>query len=813
MILRFKIIYDTRYGENLLLNICDDSPDGSCNIIQTIEMRTADGHQWVCDINTDSPDFPSSCRHDESISLSYHYSVRQQSAVIRREWTHFQHRFSLAEANCHDVVISDKWHSYFFTSPFTNCWHRRRHPDHRRPIEIGDEQICVVVAAPALASSQRLFLIGETDSLGRWNTAKAVAITPMTGGLWYAVISRASIISGGATHADGCEVKFIVKQKDRSAAVVWQEGHNQKLTFQPSADRQSAIIDLGIAHFPMPRPRFAGTIIPLFSLRSEGSCGIGDFGDLKAMVDWAVKTHQSMLQLLPINDTVSAHTWQDSYPYNPVSVFALHTQYIDLRQLPPVKDLSLAEQFEQQRQRLNSLPTVDYPEVNALKSSYLAAICRQEGRRISKKKDYLQFIENGKHWLPSYVAYCQKRDNGIFTSEYYLITQYIADRQMREAHDYARKHGIALKGDIPIGVNPEGCDVEQHPEYFNTDYQTGAPPDAFAAEGQNWRFPTYNWEAMRSNGYEWWKKRLQSMAHYFDAFRIDHILGFFRIWEIPKASGRAAEGQFSPAIAYPEESISSLFSSEEIAFLFLKDHRAAAFYHPRIDAQSSEHFKKLSSERQKAFLSLYDDHFFRRSLPLWRNEAMTKLPALTDATSMMACGEDLGMIPDCVAEVMVANEILSLEIETMPKQSGQTFTHLGSNRYCSVTTFATHDMPTMRGWWKQETARARIYYNNVLEIEGNPPRNLPADVAEKIVARQLQTPSMLTLLTLQDWLSIDEEIRSDDVEAEQINIPADPNHKWRYRMHITLEQLLNADRLNSSIARLIDDNRSNGSRK
>jgi len=160
-------------------------------------------------------------------------------------------------------------------------------------------------------------------------------------------------------------------------------------------------------------------------------------------------------------------------------------------------------------------------------------------------------------------------------------------------------------------------------------------------------------------------------------------------------------------------------------------------------------------------------------------------------------------VPDCVSWVMNDLRILSLEIQTMPKEYGVRFGHLQRNPYRSVCTFSTHDMPTLRQWWDEDEERAQDYYENVLYYEGEAPHPFPSNLAKEILSRHLLSPSMLCLLSFQDWMSIDEDLRLPDQNAERINIPANPRHYWRYRMHLTIEQLLQADTFNHEVRLLI----------
>ena len=532
---------------------------------------------------------------------------------------------------------------------------------------------------------------------------------------------------------------------------------------------------------------------------------MGDFGDLKMMVDWCAKTKQRVLQVLPINDTNMTYTWQDSYPYNSISIYALHPQYTDFRQLPALKDEALKAKFEALRQELNALPQIDYERMNNAKLEYLRALFAQEGKNIMKSEAFKKFFEQNEAWLVPYAAFCHYRDlygTATFSEwpdhhelpekereamtkpttklykevAFWYFVQFNLDQQMRAAHAYARKNRVILKGDIPIGISRDGVEAWVEPKYFNLNGQAGAPPDDFSADGQNWGFPTYNWDEMLADGCSWWVRRFRKMAEYFDAYRIDHVLGFFRIWEIPVPEKSGLMGQFSPALGMSKEEIES-YGCPFNEGLFLVDHKRNDRWHPRIAVQYQEAYAQLNDGEKYCFNRLYNDYFYRRNNQFWYQEAMKKLPKLTQATRMLVCAEDLGMVPECVPWVMNELKILSLEIQSMPKDPTTRFGHLSRNPYRSVDTISTHDMATLRQWWDEDEERTQSYFNEMLYRGG--------------------------LISFQDWMSIDERLRLPDENGERINIPANPRHYWRYRMHLSIEQLLAADELNNEISTLI----------
>ncbi len=519
------------------------------------------------------------------------------------------------------------------------------------------------------------------------------------------------------------------------------------------------------AVFDRPGFRGAGTAIPVFSLRSEKDFGIGEFRDLRLLVDWAASTGQCVIQLLPINDTTRQGGWEDSYPYSPVSSFALHPLYIHLQ------DLGIREtaDFKRQQAALNALPELDYPAVFQAKTTLLRKVWERRGAKDIASAAFRDFSSRNAYWLDEYADFCAQRDG--FVPEYYRWVQYHLDLQLSEEVAYARAKGVFFKGDLPIGVSADSADAHFHPKLFNLDSCAGAPPDFFSADGQNWGFPTYNWEAMARDGYAWWKRRLLKMAEYFDAFRIDHILGFFRIWEIPVREKSGKMGHFNPSLPYTREEIRAM-GLDGFKGLFLPDPRHRGCLVPRISPET----EGLSPAQQRRFGALYDDFFFHRHEAFWKRNAEKKLPELLRVTGMLACGEDLGMIPACVPEVMAQERILSLEMPMMEK--GRHWPYL------SVCTTASHDMDTLR-------------------MQGGADRS-PQE-CRQIIRGILASASMLAILPLQDWLSLDGTHRRADYREERINQPADPHHHWRYRLHFNVEELASMSDWNTALAALLKE--------
>ena len=518
--------------------------------------------------------------------------------------------------------------------------------------------------------------------------------------------------------------------------------------------------------FDRPGFRGAGTAVPVFSLRTPADFGIGEFRDLRPLVDWAAATHQCVIQLLPVNDTTRKGGWQDSYPYSPVSTFALHPLYMHLQDLGIKEDAA----FRKQQAALNALPELDYPNVYKAKMAYIREAFEKRGAKDLASAAFKRFCKENQGWLDEYTAFCARRDK--LEPEYYAWMQYHLDKQFCEEVDYARAKGVSFKGDLPIGVSADSAEAYWHPELFNLDSSTGAPPDFFSRDGQNWGFPTYNWEEMAKDDYAWWKARLRKMSRYFDAFRIDHILGFFRIWEIPTEYKSGMMGHFNPALPYSPEDIAAL--GLPLEGLFHPDPRHPGMYQPLIAPDSAS----LPQWQQERFGALYNDFFYHRHDEFWRRNAEKKLPELLGATGMLACGEDLGMVPDCVPGVMDREKILSLKMRGMEQE--------GEWKYLSVCATSSHDMETLR-----------------MQCAEDPK---PWEV-RRMLWDFLDSPSMLAIFPLQDWVAMDPQLRRPDRMAERINEPANPHHHWRFRIHFDLHELLKASELNVAVEGMVKDSR------
>lgn len=885
MTVQFNIKYKVMFGEQIVVNI--QTEEGELKL----PLETTDGERWACDWCVESPEK----------SYTYYYSVEREGRAVKTEWLMIKHQLDVNARKAAVYTLYDHWKAmpedaFLYSSAFTDCINHQA-PQEMKP-ETGSKIVRLIVRAPQLRDGERLGVLGADKALGAWDVQKILPMTQHTYNEWVADID--------AAHLEGSHLEFkFVAFRNAKDELLWEASMNRTVDLPEMKAGELVSYELDQAFFALYNRKLAGTQVPVFSLRTRKSAGIGDFGDLKTMIDFVASTGQKVLQLLPINDTTITHTWTDSYPYSCISVFAIHPQYANLHALPELKDAKARAEAEKTRAELNALDKIDYEKVNDFKINYLRQIFNQEGEKMMKTAEYKAFFQDTKQWLVPYAQYSYLRDkNGTAdfnqwpdhqvwdeaerkaltdpkTAAYknvafFYFVQFVLDRQMQEAHEHAKAKGVILKGDIPIGVNRNGCDVWMEPKYFNLNGQAGAPPDDFSANGQNWGFPTYNWFEMLKDGCQWWNRRFQNMARYFDAYRIDHVLGFFRIWEIPVSSVHGLLGQFAPALAMSREEIESYglhFQDDRFTrpfitdwvldrvfheragevkekyldrldderyqmkpevdtqrkvealfadatdekelwlrdglyalisdVLFVRDHTNPGVFHPRISAQLDFIYESLYDNDKAAFNRLYNDYFYRRNNQFWYQEAMKKLPKLVQATRMLVCAEDLGMVPDCVPWVMDELKILSLELQSMPKDPSVKFGYLSRNPYRSVCTISSHDMPTLRMWWDENIQRTQEYYNTMLYRQGPAPHPLPGWLASDIISRHLTSPSMLCILSIQDWLATDEALRLPDADAERINIPANPKHYWRYRMHLNIEDLAADKRFVQNITEMI----------
>ena len=875
MKLKFSIRYHTAWGESLHVNIDFYSLDGTIRH-QNLLMETEDGESWTLETSA-----LMSRQHPLSHIL-YCYQVEDaDEQVLRKEWDMVPRIYYFDATK--DYVFPDEWRDsplplHLYSSAYLTTQRRTADKLQALHMPLFRRTILFRVSAPQLKPGQFAAVCGSHPAIGSWSTSRYLPMEYAGDGEWMLTVNAQGWLLP-------IEYKYVVVDAQTHELVAWEEGDNRLVpvdftdgNMNEIPDGQVLVLHGGHLRLAEETWRAAGVAIPVFSLRSEHSYGVGDFGDLRRMVDWVVATGMKVIQVLPVNDTTTDGRWHDSYPYNIVSMFALHPHYVDLEAAGTLRSKAQMTKFLRRRRELNALPYSDYEAVERVKTEYLQLLFEEQGKSVLDSKDFKAFVADNEDWLKPYAEWVSSNHQHPFpNTQYIYYVQYLLHTQLKAAADYARKNGVVLKGDLPIGVNRDSVETHHYPELFNLDSQTGAPPDTFSHQGQNWGFPTYRWgEALICM----LRRRLSHMSQYFDALRIDHVLGFFRIWEIPHDAVYGLLGHFSPALPLTAEEISwfglpfrkELFTKPFVndrlidrlfgihaqyvrenflvrkayglydlkpeydtqrkvaeAFaerkdesslwirdglmrlisdvLFVEDPHQSDMYHPRIGVINEPIFEALSSEEKDAFMRLYNNYFYQRHSFFWGQQALKRLPAMLKDCRMLICAEDLGMLPDCVEPVLDQLRILSLEIQQMPKQQGFEFVHLDANPIRSVCTISTHDMAPMRLWWQEQPERRQRYYVTMLQKEGRAPEQLPAHLAEEIIARHLYCPSMLCILQLQDWTAMDSELRRKNPQDERINVPSDAYNRWQYSMHITIEELLAATKYNNKVKTMIQRSR------
>lgn len=873
MKLKFNIQYNTEWGQAMHLLVKYKTSDGRLHE-QNLMMQTQDGGLWWLDVVL------MESRQRRIIQLEYVYQVENADGqVLRREWNQVKRLY--ATDNTKTFCFSDLWRDVPLNYHLYTYINRR----YAKGIEalalpLFRKTVVFRVSAPQLGEGESLALVGNHPAIGSWNPTRYLPLQHIGEFDWMLSVNVDGMVMP-------LEYKYVIIDDKTRQLKTWEEGDNRTTGEIAIADGEVHVLYGDSLRVKETTWKAAGVVVPLFSLRSERSCGVGDFTDLKLLADWASLVGMKVIQLLPVNDTTSSHTWNDSHPYNIISAFALHPHYIDLDQLP-LSDEEFMRQYARQRRELNALHDSDYVAVDRVKWTFIKKSFEESGKTLLESTSFKSFFAKNEDWLPDYAEFCVKRDCPDADEEQrekllklHYFVQYHLHIQFQEAANYARGKGVSLKGDLPIGVCRDSVETWKHPDFFNLDMQTGTPPDIYHPNGQNWGFPTYRWNIQSKSAdqltlNQYFRRRFQWMEQYFDAFRIDHVIGYFRLWEIPKDAVYATMGHFHPALPMSREEIEQMgltfhqelytrpFINDRILdrifgihaqfvrdtflvrkqyglyglksdfdtqqkvrthfeghrdenslwireglyriisnVLFIEDARQPGMFHPRFAIDKEPVYEILGKEEKEAYMRIYNSYFYERHNGFWAWHAIRLLADILQDTRMLVCAEDLGMLPASVAHVLDTLRILTLEIQSLPKDVGLEFAHLEANPYRSVATISTHDMPSMRLWWEENAGRAQRYFSTMLQREGRAPLNLSAQMAEEIIARHLYCPSMLCLLSIQDWLAMDSTLRSKNVRQERINEPYDCYNQWKYRVNVTIEQLLDARQYNQKLLTMI----------
>ena len=876
-LVQFQIHYKTQFGQSIALVPEYETP---------VRLEYGEGGTWR------------GTRAIEADAFRYQYVLLDdEGSVLDRESNGLR---ELDLQNAPDrVVVRDAWRANghadnpLYSSPFTRVIFR---PGDHKTEKSKPEEGTTIRFRPRILrvqSHERVCVTGNVEALGNWNRDRVVLLDAERFPVWSTDVTIKA--------QRDVEYKYGILDT-RSGEVRLEAGENRRLdTDLFFYDRATVVLHDEYFRYQKSNWRGTGVAMPVFSIRTKNGFGTGEFTDIPALVDWAESVGMNLVQILPVNDTTAKKTWVDSYPYAAISVFALHPLYLNVADLPGFKKHVDQRAYRKLQQQLNAADTVDYEAVMENKLRLARQIFDATRTVFPKEKGYQQFFVENEDWLVDYAVFSylrelnddynfntwktgskrsdalvkkltKARSKSLREIQFHYFIQYHLDRQLRAAADYARSRGLVLKGDIPIGIYRYSVDAWVAPELYNMNGQSGAPPDPFSATGQNWGFPTYNWEVMAQNGYRWWQQRLRQLSRYFDTFRIDHILGFFRIWEIPLHSVEGLLGWFNKALPVrreefaqrgihfdrarlcepylPHHLIVETFGAETkfVIDTFLEGDITGSYrfkpeldtqrkveawfaengtpeleplriplyrlrsnvliletddpneFHPRISLMDSVSFAELPQDQQWRLRELHDNYFYQRQEDFWRAQAMTKLPAIAEATDMLICGEDLGMVPDCVPGVMRELEFLTLEIQRMSKNPDTRFLQPEDVPYWSVVSPGTHDMSPLRLWWTELEPRERAqFYYEELRLHGEIPAELEPWMIKRILHQQIDFGGMWTIYPLQDLFAMNTELRHPDPEAERINVPANIPHYWRYRSHVSMEEMAKAEAFNAEV--------------
>lgn len=866
MKLSFSLLYKTMWGQSLHILLSYHGTDGH-KMDYDMLMQTEDGELWSLETSVmESRQYPIQ-------AIQYYYWVEDGDGnVLRKEWTLIPRLYGFDSTK--DYLFRDQWYeiplqAYLYTNAYATYSGFKLHDQVKVPnLSLFRKTILFRVSAPQLRKNEAVAICGNHPALGDWNPSLLQKMTYVGNFEW-----MLSVNAEGITFP--LEYKFVVIDNETNHLKIWEEGENRITREEKLNDGQVLVLYGEELRIRESLWRMAGVSVPLFSLRSENSYGVGDFGDLKSLIDWTSSVGIRAIQLLPLNDTTHSHDWGDSNPYNIISAFALHPHYLDLASMGQLKDKKKVTDYQRRRRELNAYEYSDYPSVDRVKKAYVDDMFLQEGKDVLASADFQHYFNINRFWLEDYSVFVSNEDYSV-EKVYYV--QYYLYKQLRSVKEYAGKKGVVIIGDFPIGLSRNSVEVKIHPDYFNLNQNMGTPPDKETIYGQNWNLPTLRWE--NKEVCKWMNSRMKYMEQFFDALCIDHIEGYFRSWEIPEECVYPVLGHFSPALpmsieeinqfGFPfqkalftkpfindmiikevfglyanyvkenfleKESSDTFFMKDEFNtqvkiqkyfngkndekslwirdglyrllenVLFLEDSYHKGMFYPRFEAFKTSLYETLTMQEKDSFMSLYNNYYHQRHDDYWAHIAKIKLAEILEGTRLLIIGDNLGALPSCVSKVMDEMRILPLEIQSLPRTAHLEFSHLEANPYQSICMISTHDLSTLRLWWEENPGRAQRYYVTMLQKIGKAPLHLSPQLAEEVVAKNMYSSSLLCLLSIQDWLSMNLELRSKDIYSERINNPYDAMNHWQYRMDVKIEDLIKSDVYNHKVRLMINRSR------
>jgi 4-alpha-glucanotransferase len=882
MLLNFYVKYGTKHGEQIFLRY-KEQHDAN----KFFNLNFVDGNLWHGSMQIDETLFKNGFAYDLIITGNERQNGQE---VLAQSSISFNKKHAKTFNVVHENFPLKRFIHLNATKPFKKVF---KAINHSKALVDSPKKVTHIftIESPFLQANKFVCLTGNANAMNNFDDTNPL--------LFKKEETQTTFIELDLSEESfPLEFKLGIFDTNKNKIVEYEPGVNHLIS---NVEKSDTVTIINLNHsFTNHAWKGAGINVPVFSLRTNSGWGTGEFADLNLLVDYAANVGLKLIQLLPINDTTGAYTDKDSYPYSAITSFGLHPKFLNVQKMADAVKVFVTKEEQTEIEKLNLLSYSDHNAVVALKIAVLKRVFEKEKNTFTKSEAWTTFFEAHNNWLIPFAAFCVLRDKfatpdfslwqdfstcdktkiNLFSSKdsadyeailFWYFVQFNLHVQLEDAIAYAQQKGVVLKADLPIGVGRLSADTWENPTLFVMEMQAGAPPDAFSGGGQNWSFPTYNIAEMAKDGFAWFRRRMQHLQTYFDAVRIDHVLGIFRIWSIPLNQVEGTMGKFVPAISmnkdefynaglnFDEYRFCQPFITEEILYekfgndtgkvkdIFFSNGRLAdefndqrkveayfaknaenikwqqglfdlianvilfkeesgGGYHFRINMFQISSYTWLSAHEKSLLDKLYHKYFFEMQNDLWRKEGEMKLEMMTDSSDMLLCAEDLGMVPDFTDEVLKNLDILSLQVQQMPKDSASSYSDTAKAKYESIVMPATHDMSPMRLWWEENRKTTQSFFNNILDELGTAPQYCEPWVCRKIVEKHLQSPAMWSIFLMQDVLALNGKIRLENPNDERINIPSNPNHVWNYRMHISLENLIKENELNDDLKNMIKQN-------
>ncbi|KAK8919301.1 4-alpha-glucanotransferase DPE2 [Platanthera zijinensis] len=774
------------------------------------------------------------------------------------------------------------------------------------------------ISCPTVEDGTSVYVTGSAPQLGQWRVEDGLRLSYIGDYSWeaYSAIRKDHFPIKYPSRINLILISFYKYcQSCKKGDISLEIGPYRELALDMSSSSLPKYVTLSDGSFRATPWRGAGVAIPMFSVRTNEDLGVGEFLDLKLLVDLAVESGFHLIQLLPINDTSVHGMWWDSYPYSSLSVFALHPLYLRVQLLSENIPDNLKQEILMEKKRLDK-KDVDYEATMAAKLAIAKKIFIMEKDQILNSSLFIKFVSDNEEWLKPYAAFCFLRDFfgtsdhsqwgrfAEFSKEKLekLLSKDTLHYDVICFHYYIQFH-LHLQA---TNFSLERCVIcSKHSSYstnflsyfylfllvyyclFSESTSGGGGPFFFNLVGQQWSSPTTSCKEFGMTNFGEYKARLTSVSPRGTAARPDSILASTRIDELRLHNITNIPGTYHPSVGcstvrqkrcgirpydlfrtpktnqkhleqrspcflnqkqpsskttlavtvanftsllnnpsrehcqHPHKPITKLATKAQqpssslcvqilIILYFamknivlIRDCEEHGKFYPRFNLEDTSSFQKLDDHSKHVLKRLYYDYYFHRQEILWRENAMKTLPALLSSSDMLACGEDLGLIPSCVHPVMQELGLIGLRIQRMPSEPGLQFGIPSQYNYMTVCAPSCHDCSTMRAWWEEDEERRCRFFKDVIGSNDEPPSQCTPEVANFILQQHFLAPSMWAIFPLQDVLALKEEYTDRPANEETINDPTNPKHYWRFRMHVTLESLLGDEDLKITIKDLV----------